>query len=165
MRDPLAAGPPESFAVATALVVRVPVQVELAAPTSCCASAIFSFFMPDCPVVRGNPSLRQRPGSPDYSSGEAQGIEDSFALGVLAASSAVAGISSIRSVDMPAIHPVTCNEHHHGPPANAICSPRNCFAAFHSQISCGGSSAVSIHSRQFSRPFLNIGSSKSRASQ
>ena len=38
-------------------------------------------------------------------------------------------------------------------------------SAFHSQISCGGSSAVSIHRRQFSRPFFNSGSSNSSGSQ
>jgi hypothetical protein len=43
--------------------------------------------------------------------------------------------------------------------------PRTGTSAFHPQISCGGSSAVSIHRHQFSLPSLNIGSSKSRGSQ
>ena len=60
---------------------------------------------------------------------------------------------------------VTCDEHYHGPCASTIGRPRNWFSAFHSQISCGGSSAVSIHRRHVPAARLNVGSSKSRGSQ
>ena len=43
--------------------------------------------------------------------------------------------------------------------------PKTGCSAFHSQISCGGSSAVSIHRHQFPLPSRNTGSSKSRGSQ
>ena len=116
---------------------------------------------------------RLRPGlarRPNYSNNTGIHVQRPAAL----ESSLLAGDRQMKhqcswrrsSEDMPAIHPVTCDEHHHGPRASTICCPQNWLSP-HSIRKSHAADPVQYRSTAASSLYRSsiVGSSNSRGSQ